>query len=255
MFATSSSGRPSAFELHLAVPPDDGVFSDAEVEGCDEPVRRYFKAAIAPGTPLACAARLRMHGAIRFGKRWFPFRAEELLAPLHGYLWPATVAHGLLRGSDCYDDGLASMSWKLLGIVPVIRSTGADVARSARGRTTAEGVWLPTAVLPRYGVQWHAKNDRHIVATIPIEGEQQTLCITTDDAGLVRSVHVDRWGDPDGTGQFDWYPFGIEIARSRSFHVGITMGAEGIGGWFHATDRWREGAFFRYTIRELAPIR
>jgi hypothetical protein len=46
-----------------------------------------------------------MRGSIKFGKRWVPLRAEEILAPLHGFYWPATVAGGLLRGSDAYVDG------------------------------------------------------------------------------------------------------------------------------------------------------
>jgi hypothetical protein len=32
------------------------------------------------------------------------------------------------------------------------------------------------------------------------------------------------------------------------------MPAEGTGGWFHGTDRWSDGEFFRYTILELAPV-
>lgn len=35
----------------LEVPPDAGGFDETEVAACDEPVRRYFSAAIAPGTP------------------------------------------------------------------------------------------------------------------------------------------------------------------------------------------------------------
>jgi hypothetical protein len=162
---TRANGSPSSpaftsLERQLAVAPDTCVFSDVEVEGCDEPVQRYFRSAIAPGTALTRTARLRMRGTIKVGKRWVPFRAEELLAPLHGYFWPATVAGGLLRGADCYSGGAASMTWKLLGVLPVIRTNGSDVARSASGRAAAEGIWLPTALLPRCSIwrvgQWLA---------------------------------------------------------------------------------------------------
>ena len=241
-------------ESRLVVGPDVGGFSDSEIEGCDEPVRRYFRAAVAPGTALARAARIRMRGSIRVGKLWLPFHATELLAPLHGYFWPATVAGGLLRGSDWYADEEASMAWKLLGVVPVIRAAGSDVARSALGRAMAEGIWLPTALLPRYGVHWHADDESHIVAGMPVGGTRLTLRIAIDEGGLVRADHLDRWGDPDGTGQFGEHPFGIEVARSRTFACGFTMPAEGTGGWFHATDRWDEGEFFRYTIHDLAPV-
>jgi Family of unknown function (DUF6544) len=244
----------TSVEYRLAVAADVGEFTEAELEGCDEPVARYFRAAIASGTPLARAARVRMRGSIKFGERWVAFHADELLAPLHGYSWPASVARSLLRGSDSYADGAASMTWKLLGLVPVIHTSGPDVARSAIGRAVTESVWLPTALLPRHGVGWRAENDHHLVADVPIQGGHVSLQITIDGGGLVRSVHLDRWSDPDGTGHFEWCPFGMDVAASRTFPCGITMPAEGTGGWFHGTDRWSDGEFFRYTILELAPV-
>jgi hypothetical protein len=231
-----------------------GGFDEAEVAGCDEPVRRYFHAAIATGTPVARAARVRMRGAIKLGSRWLPFRADELLAPLHGYDWSATVAGGLLRGSDTYVDGSAWMRWKLLGLVPVIRSSGPDVARSAMGRAVLEGIWLPSALLPRHGVVWRAVTGEQLVAEVPIGDELVTLQVTIDGAGHVRSSQLDRWNDPDGTGTFGWFPFGVEVTRVRSFPCGMTMPADGIGGWFAGTSRWREGQFMRYSILELVPI-
>lgn len=242
------------FDRRLEVPPDPGGFDDVEVAECEEPVRRYFRTAIAPGTPLARAARLRMRGAIRFGSRWVPFRASELLAPLHGYCWPATVAGGLLRGSDDYVDGEASMLWRAFGVVPLIRTRGPDVDRSAMGRAVVESIWLPTAVLPRYGVRWRALDDERIVADIPIRDQRVTLQLTVDAEGHVRADHLDRWHDPDGTGTFGWFPFGVDAAASRAFPCGITMPAEGIGGWFHETPRWCEGQFMRYTISELSLV-
>jgi hypothetical protein len=244
----------TARDRGLTVPADRGAFDEAEVAASDEPVRRYFRAAIAQRTPLARAARLRMRGSIKLGHRWVPFRADELLAPLQGYCWSATVAGGLLRGSDAYVDGDASMLWKLLGVVPVIRTSGPDVARSAMGRVAAEGIWLPTALLPRYGVVWRAETDEHLVADLPIGGERVELHVTIDCDGLVRSEHLDRWSDPDGTGAFGWLPFGVEATASRTFPCGITMPADGTGGWFHGTDRWYEGAFMRYSISELTLI-
>ena len=63
----------SARELRtrLADLPVPGSFSDVELEGLPDPVRRHFKEAIAPGTPLATSARFRMHGSIKLGRRWY----------------------------------------------------------------------------------------------------------------------------------------------------------------------------------------
>jgi Family of unknown function (DUF6544) len=245
------NGPTATVEQRLAVRGDAGEFSDVEVERCDEPVRRYFRAAIAPGTPLARAARLRMRGSIKLANRWVPFRADELLAPLHGYSWPATVAGGLLRGSDVYADDAAAMSWKLFGLIPVIRTDGADVARSAIGRAIVEGIWLPTALLPRYGVDWRAGSDEHVVAHLPIAGGRVSLHITIEGDGQIRAAHLDRWSDPDDKGRLGGTPFGVEVSASRRFPCGITMPAEGTGGWFHGTARWHDGAFMRYSISEL----
>jgi hypothetical protein len=118
----------------------------------------------------------------------------------------------------------------------------------------SERRWLPTALLPRYGVEWRAEDEDHLAADVPIAGEHVTLQITVVGDGLVRSAHMDRWGDPDGTGTFGWFPFGIEVGASRPFACGITMPAEGVGGWFHGMDRWHDGEFFRYTIDEVTLV-
>jgi hypothetical protein len=71
---------------------------------------------------------------------------------------------------------------------------------------------------------------------------------------MVRSVRLDRGGNPDGTRHFDRYPFGIEVAVSRTFPCGITMPAEGVGGLCHGTDRRSKGESMRYTILDLSVV-
>jgi hypothetical protein len=238
----------------LVVAADPGGFTLAEVADVAVPVRRYFTAAIAPGTPLARAARLRITGTIRFGGRWLPFRSNELLAPLHGYEWPATVAWRLIRGSDTYVDGDATMVWRLFGLVPVVRTRGPDVARSAAGRAAAEAVWAPTAMLPRYGTRWRGVSDDHLVAELPVGGSRVTVHVRLDHDAHVRSVHLNRWTSTDGAGSHGWRPFGIDVTATRTFTCGLTIPAEGVGGWFHDTDRWAEGQFMRYAISDVEPV-
>lgn len=71
---------PVQVERRLVQASEPAVFTDAEVAGLPDPVCRYLRAAIAPGTPLATAARIGMRGQIKLG-RWLPFQAVELLAP------------------------------------------------------------------------------------------------------------------------------------------------------------------------------
>ncbi|HZQ28160.1 MAG TPA: DUF6544 family protein [Acidimicrobiales bacterium] len=203
----------TALDAALTQDPVDAVFSDDELVGLPEPVRRHLQLAIAPGTPLALAAHLRIRGHIKLG-RWLPFRASQLLAPHRGTVWTARIA-GLISGSDQYAAGSGGMDWKLAGLVRLVHADGPDVSRSSAERAAGEGIWLPTALLPR----------------------------------CIQSLVFDRWGDPSNKGEFGLHPFSGEVTEHRTFH-GVTISSGGSVGWFYGTDRWNEGEFFRYRITD-----
>lgn len=232
-------------EAALLTPADDGVFIDDEIRDVPEPVRRFFRASIAHGTPLATAARLRIRGHIKL-RRWVPFRSTEVLAPHRGFIWAARAA-GVIAGSDHYLDGAGEMEWKLGGLVTVMRGTGPDVSRSAGGRVGAEAIWVPTSLLPRYGVAWSASDECHIAASFQIDGIPIDARFEIGADGRVVSQMIDRWGDPDATGAWSWYPFGCDVTEHRSFK-GVTIPSRGRVGWFHGTERWETGEFFRYEV-------
>jgi hypothetical protein len=235
----------------LTQPPAPAGFSEAELDGLPPAVRRHLQAAIAPGTPLATSARLEMRGQLKLG-RWLPFWAEQILAPHQGFHWAARVA-GVIGGFDQYLDGRGELRWKLLGLVPVMRADGPDVARSAVGRAAGEAMWLPTALLPRFGVQWEAADDRHITARFSLDGSEVDLQYLLAEDGRIRSVVFDRWGDPDRSGAWGWYPFGGEVTGYRSFG-GVKVPSAGRIGWFYGTNRWSEGEFFRFQLTDLELI-
>ena len=118
-----------------------GRFREADLSGLPDPVRADFRASIAIDTPLAQSARLRMRGRIKIG-RWVPFRARQVLAPQHGFLWIAHAA-GLIAGSDHYALGKGAMDWRLVGLVPVMRvfctGPGGGDVMSASGPLICEG--------------------------------------------------------------------------------------------------------------------
>ena len=103
----------SELEGRLLRAAEPGTFSDAELDGLPEPVRRDLAQAIASGTPLAVSARLRVRGSIKVG-RWLPFRARQVLDPHRGFVWAARTA-GVITGSDRYVDGQGAQEWKLAG--------------------------------------------------------------------------------------------------------------------------------------------
>jgi hypothetical protein len=226
-------------------------FTDAEMEGLAAPVRRYLAHAIAPTTPLYQCARLSMRGSIKLG-RWLPFRARQVLAPHDGFIWAARVA-GMIVGSDQYLDGTGGMDWKLAGLIRVAHEEGPDVSRSAAGRGAAEGIWLPTAMLPSCGVRWTSQDDTHITARYQLHGTPVEAHYSLGPDASIQSLVFDRWGDPDKTGTPAWHPFGGQITGQHTFE-GLTIPSSGRLGWHYGTNRWPSGEFFRYKITSLQPL-
>lgn len=240
----------SAERLRLQAVP--GEFGESELVGLAEPVARYFRAAIAPGAPMARAADIDMNGRLRLNGRWLPMRAREVLAPHAGFLWRARIA-GVISGFDRCVDGRGEMSWKLLGLAPVARAEGPDIARSSAARAAGESVWLPSSLLPRFGVRWEAESEWDLTARFSIVDVEMALRLRIDDAGLVQRARFKRWGDPDETGEWTCHEFGMVASESRPFGP-FTVPAVVRVGWFPGTDRWSEGEFFRCEITALTPV-
>lgn len=241
-----------AVEDRLRLGSTPGVFDESELAGLPEAVCRYFRSAIAPGAPLARAAELKMRGRLNLNGRWLPFRARQVLAPQRGFVWRARVA-GVISGWDRYADGHAALDWKLLGLVRVAHDSGPDVARSAAGRAAGESVWLPTALLPRFGVDWAAPDDNHLTARLAVDDVETLLRLRIDGAGQLESVSFDRWGDPDNVGTTRLHPMGLHATATATLR-GLSIPVAGEAGWFYGTDRWHDGEFFRYQITALEPI-
>lgn len=246
------AGAHRGDEDRLRLPADPGVFGDGEVAGLPDPVVRYLRAAIAPGAPLVRAADLDMRGRLRLDGRWLRLRAHEVLAPHEGFVWRARVA-GVIAGSDRYVGGRGQMAWRLLGLARVAHAEGEDVARSAAGRAAGEAVWVPTSLLPRFGVRWDVTSEHDLHARLKIDGIDVTLHLRTDADDRVEWVRFDRWGDPDETGEWGMHPFGFQVTETRRFGP-FSIPAAGSAGWFHGTDRWADSRFFECDITSLDPV-
>ena len=236
-------------EDRLAYPPGAGWFDEGELQGLPDPVCRYFRTSIAAGAPLARSARLGMRGAVKLGRWWIPFRARQVSAPQHGLVWTAR-AGGVIQGFDRYADGQGAMQWTLLGRLRLVHAQGPDLSRSAAGRVAAEAVWVPTALLPRFGVAWEAADAHHLTASWRLDDVELEVHYTLEDDARVRSVALDRWGDPDSTGTFGVHRFGHELTRYWTLD-GVMIPRAGRAGWFYGTDRWSEGEFFRYEFTDF----
>jgi hypothetical protein len=236
-------------DLWKSVPPDAGLFEPAQLSHLPAAARGYLEHAIAPGTPLASAVRLRMHGEIKL-KGWLPFTAEQVISWHQGMIWKATVRmHGLpVTGFDRLIDGEGAMRWKLLGIVPVMTASGPDVTRSAAGRVEAESVWLPS-VLCGEEVSWTAAEPGHPHARVTVQGEATELELSVGESGRLASVKMPRWGNPEGA-EFHAVDFGGLIEEEKTFG-GYTIPTRLRIGWYFGSPRFEsEGEFFRVTVDE-----
>jgi hypothetical protein len=226
-------------------------FTAAEIATLPDPVRRHLTAAIAPGTPMARSVSVTMRGSLKLG-RWLPFRARQVLCPARGFVWKARVA-GVVAGSDHYLDGVGGMDWRLLGVRSLVHEQGPDVSRSSAGRGGAEAIWIPTALLPRFGVRWSAEDDTHISVHHHLGDTALDVHCGLGPDGQLTDLVFPRWGDPDSTGTWGWHPFGGEFTAHRTFG-GMTVPSAGRFGWHYGTDRWPESEFFRFRLTELLAL-
>lgn len=239
-----------AVEQRLRQPVLPGGFSEQDVQELPEPAQRHLRAVIDLGASITQTVLLRMHGRIKVS-RWLPFRAHQVLSPHRGFVWSARAA-GLISGWDRYVDGAGAMQWKLGGMITVAQGDGPDVSRSAAARAAGEAIWVPTALLPRCGVQWTADGSDSATLNYDLDGQPMSVTYRLDEQGHLTALVFDRWGDPDNTGTWGWHRFGGEITNYRGFGE-VLIPQAGRVGWHFDTERWPEGAFYEFAITDARP--
>lgn len=233
--------------LWESVVPQQRVFCPEMISDLPPIVRRYLEHAIAPGTKLASAVRLQMHGDIKL-KDWSPFQAEQVIYWNRGMIWKATAwIKGLpIQGFDRLVDGEGVMQWKLLGLFPVMTGAGADITRSVIGRIHGESIWLPS-VLCDPVITWTAPDDLHAHATLTRQDETTELILTVSKTGKLENMRFQRWGSPNGKAA-GYEDFGGYMEQEKTFS-GYTIPTQLRIGWYFGSDRFEpEGEFFRATI-------
>jgi hypothetical protein len=228
--------------------PASEAFSPDLIADLPEPVQRYFRQAIAPGTPLATSVQLTMQGQIRLSPEqdWMPLQAQETLST-QGFIWQAIAGKGVLqmRGADFYTQGNGRMRFSLWGLIPLINVQNPDVTRSGIGRWIGEYFWLPSALLPQRGVSWKAIDDDTIQASLNAAGEAIDLTFVIDSQGKVLQASLLRWGDQTLDKRYAKIPFGGSFQAHQTFG-GYTIPTQMGAGWWIGTERYFE--FFQVKI-------
>ena len=211
--------RAEAARLVAAQPTAPAVFDPRTVDDLPAPARRFFRHAIAPGTPLRTVARIEMTGRFGMGDRarpgYMPMRAEQVLAAPEGFVWSMTAGQGIFRLSG--SDSGRWTRFRLGGLLPVARFGGTpDHRRSAFGRYVSEAVfWTPAAVLPGADVHWEPVDDDTARVTLHHAGLAQSVDVTVDAAGRAVRVAFDRWSNANKAKRWQMQRFGGTLSGHR----------------------------------------
>jgi hypothetical protein len=204
-------------ELWESTPASARIFSPESLTDLPHAARIYLEHAIAPGAKLASSVRLWMHGEIKLGQKWHHFKGEEVICWQRGMIWRATTwMQGLpIWGADRVVDGVSDVQWKILGLFPVVKASGADVTRSGAGRMQGESVWLPS-VLCNPDIAWTELDSGQVRANFIALGERAQLILSTHRDGGLERVKFLRWGNPEG-GEHHYVDFGGVVAAEQTF--------------------------------------
>lgn len=227
------------------------TFDVAMVEALPEPARRFFLFTIRPGAPLRTVAEIEMGGELGLGTRekpdYAPMRARQILAPPYGLVW--RVTSGAISGSDGLDEQGSWTRFWLLYLLPVVRASGVDHARSAFGRVVAESVfWTPAALLPQNGVRWEAVDENSARASVSFNGLTQSVDVSVDQDGRPGMVVIPRWSNANPEKVFRLQPFGGFLSEFREFD-GYVLPTHVEGGNFVGSEDYFP--FYRARVQAL----
>lgn len=178
---------------------DDTPFDPASVDSLPDPVRRYFRWAIAPGTRPVRRVEIRQEGdfAMRPGS-WTTFTAtQHVTTTPRAFVWSASMPMAVVvpvHVRDAYRGGQGSMLAKILGWAPVADAHDTpEMANGALLRWLAEAAWYPTALLPSAGVTWTAVDDSTARATLTDGATTVSLDITFGADGGIAATRAMRY--------------------------------------------------------------
>jgi len=210
--------------------PSNRRFDPDQVAQMPEIGRRYFRHAVAPGTPLYSSAEIEMEGAFLLGEKeklqTYEMWAREALHPPDELIWLPKMRSGAMTivGSDALVRGGAWTRFWLLGLVPVTNArTSPDLVRSAQFRAAVEGaLWLPTSLLPQNGAEWKQTGADQADVTFRRFTPPIVFRLTLDREGAVREVVGQRWSNVDRARRYQLQPFGGTMSSEATFQ-GLTI--------------------------------
>ncbi len=245
-YRLATAEAEEAYRSLLARPdPPTRLFHPDQVADLPEVAQRYFRHAIAPGTPLYSVAELEMQGTFLLGDKHkfqrYDMSARQVLRPPDQFVWVPRLRSGAttITGSDGLVSGEAWTRFWLFGLIPVANTKSSpDLVQSAQFRAAVEGaLWLPTALLPENGVKWEQVGQDQARVTISHVKPELVLFLTFSADGAVREVVGQRWSNANSEQRFQLQPFGGRFIAEATFQ-GLTIPVQISAGNHYGTEAY-----------------
>ena len=222
-----------------------------DLAGLPAPARRYLSHSLPAAGPLATAVELDLEQRVKVHKMkhdspFHVYRMCLVLSAGRGMTSTGWLRNGTPRSVlFWYAKGEGEVREALFDLVAIVDRTGAEVAKSLRGRALGDLFLLPSAFLPQNGATWEAIDDEHAQVTVRLDGDELPLTLRIDPEGRLREVTVQRWASVGNEGgRFSMIPFGMTVEEERTFD-GYTIPSRLRGGWWYDTDRYVESLQLR----------
>jgi hypothetical protein len=217
-----------------------------DIESLPEPVRRWLRWAGIEDKQCPATIRLRQQGEFRLNESWRPFRADQYFSiEPPGFAWQPTLQFAPLApvlGRDRWIDGDASIKMRILGVIPVVSSSGDSLAQSAMLRWLGETMWFPhAAVSPR--IQWEAANSDSARATITAGGQTGSATFVFDAEGRPIEFRAERFNDTKKR----VLPF-VNVNHAFGELHGVRLPTEGEAMWTYDTGDF---SYIRWQITQV----
>jgi hypothetical protein len=242
-FRSASADTNLAFSrIEAEAKPATGTFDQTALADLPEIAQRYFKHAIASGTPLSSVVRLEMEGKFLLGDagqyQTYVMHARQVLSPPTEFVWVPEMKSGVMHitGSDALVSGRAWTRFWINGLFPVVnQQTSPDLVRSALTRSAMEAVWAPASLLPANGVTWDQTGPN--TARLTLSTGVEPVDITLDESGRLLEIVTLRWSDVNPEKKFRLQPFGGTFDAEATFG-GFTIPSQMKVGNHFGTDEY-----------------
>ncbi len=175
-----------------------GVVTEAELEPLPAPVRRFLRRAGAVGAPRVGSFRATWRGRIRGGPEepWMTFTAEQVNVvdpPARSFFMDARRGGLPVDVFHAYRDGAATMTVRLVSLVPMVRASGPELTRAETVTLLNDLALLAPGALLDAGARWEHVDDRTARVALTVGAHTVSADLFFDEAGdLVDFVSDDR---------------------------------------------------------------